>query len=75
MSPIIKSSDGEIFEVEVRVAQLFLLIKEMLDDLGVEETEVVSIPENAPEIRGVILGKILQWANHHKVKVYSCQYQ
>jgi len=63
----LKSSDGKVFEVEVNVAKLSLLFKEMLDDLGVDENEVISIPENGPVISGEILGKIILWANHHKV--------
>ena len=66
----LKSSDGAIFEVEVKVAQLSLHIKEMLDDLGVEENETISIPQNAPQISGAVLEKIIQWANHHKHKVF-----
>ena len=66
----LKSSDGDIFQVEVKVAKLSVHIKEMLDDLGMDENEVISIPQNAPEISGAILGKIIQWANHHKVFSY-----
>ena len=63
----LKSSDGEVFEVEVKVAKLSLHFKEMLDDLGVIENEVLPIPPNGPKISGEILGKIILWANHHKV--------
>ena len=68
-SPMIKlqSSDGEIFQVEVKVAQLSLYLKRMMDDLGIEVNEVISIPQNGPNISGTILEKIIQWANHHKV--------
>ena len=63
----LKSSDGVVLEVEAEVAKLSLTIKEMLDDLGVDDNEVIPIPKNAPEISGAILKKIIDWANHHKV--------
>ena len=63
----LKSSDGATFQVEVKVAKMSILIRNMLDDLGVHETEVIPMPQNAPEISGTILGKVIEWANHHKV--------
>ena len=65
----LESWDGKIFEVEVKVARLSLLLKEMLEDLGVEENEVILITQNGPKISGAgaMLGKMIQWVNHQKV--------
>lgn len=63
----LQSSDGEIFEVEVKVAQCSMTIKQMLEDLGMEENDEEVIP--LPNVSAAILRKVIHWANHHKVCV------
>jgi len=60
----LQSSDGEIFDVEVKVAQCSMTIKQMLEDLGMEENDDEVIP--LPNVSAAILRKVIHWANHHK---------
>ncbi|CAG7827704.1 unnamed protein product [Allacma fusca] len=60
----LQSSDGEIFDVEVKVAQCSMTIKQMLEDLGMEENDEEVIP--LPNVSAAILRKVIHWANHHK---------
>jgi S-phase kinase-associated protein 1 len=57
------SSDGESFKVERQVAERSVLIKNMLSDLGTDEEEF-EVP--VPNVRGSVLQKVLEWAEHHK---------
>ncbi|KAF0298438.1 S-phase kinase-associated protein 1 [Amphibalanus amphitrite] len=60
----LQSSDGEVFEVDVEVAKASVVIKTMLEDLGVDEGEEEIVP--LPNVNAAILRKVLQWASHHK---------
>jgi len=40
----LQSSDGEIFEVEVDIAKQSVIIKTMLEDLGMDESEDEPVP-------------------------------
>jgi len=58
------SSDEETFEVEVKVAECSMLIKQMLEMLGGDDKEDDTVP--LPNVRAAILRKVIEWATHHK---------
>jgi len=60
----LKSSDGEVFEVDIEVAKQSVTIKTMLEDLGVGEANDEVVP--LPNVNSTILKKVLLWANYHK---------
>lgn len=51
----LKSSDGEVFEVDVEVAKQSVTIKTMLEDLGVGESNDEIVP--LPNVNSTILKK------------------
>ena len=51
----LKSSDGEVFEVDVEVAKASVTIKTMLEDLGVGENNDEVVP--LPNVNSTILKK------------------
>jgi len=59
----LKSSDNEIFPVEMKVAQCSMTIKQMFDDLGVEENDE---PIPLPNVNATVLKKVIEWAKYHK---------
>jgi len=66
-SLILKSSDGETFNVEAKIIFCSKTIKTMFDELGHDEGEAEEeIP--LPNVKGEILTKVIEWATHHKVK-------
>merc|ERR1719436_1829777 len=56
----LRSSQGEIFEVECGVACMSTLVKNMVDDSGTDE----EIP--LPNVKTAILSKVLDYCKHHK---------
>merc|ERR1712014_555654 len=56
----LKSSQGEIFEVEPEVACMSTLIKNMVDDSGTDE----EIP--LPNVKTAILSKVIDYCKYHK---------
>lgn len=56
----LKSSQGEIFEVEPEVACMSTLVKNMVDDSGTDE----EIP--LPNVKTAILSKIIDYCKYHK---------
>merc|ERR1712039_1082034 len=56
----LKSSQGEIFEVEQEVACMSTLIKNMVDDSGTDE----EIP--LPNVKTAILSKVIDYCKYHK---------
>lgn len=66
---VFESSDGKKFVVTLAVATYSTTIKTMLDNLGLgmddegSETEVIPVPN----VKGSILEKILEWAEHEQV--------
>ena len=51
----LKSSDGEVFEVDIEVAKQSVTIKTMLEDLGVGEANDEVVP--LPNVNSTILKK------------------
>ena len=60
----LKSSDGEIFTVNVEIAKASMTIKTMLEDLGMEEDEEEIVP--LQNVNANILNKVITWATYHK---------
>ena len=58
------SSDGVIFTVDSDIVNQLTTIKTMIDDLGEGDDGGEIVP--LPNVRAVILEKIIQWATHHK---------
>eukprot|EP00437_Effrenium_voratum_P010787 CAMPEP_0181440926 /NCGR_PEP_ID=MMETSP1110-20121109/23233_1 /TAXON_ID=174948 /ORGANISM="Symbiodinium sp., Strain CCMP421" /LENGTH=67 /DNA_ID=CAMNT_0023564773 /DNA_START=57 /DNA_END=257 /DNA_ORIENTATION=+ len=56
----LKSSQGEIFEVEPEVATMSTLIKNMVEDSGTDE----EIP--LPNVKTAILSKVIDYCKYHK---------
>ena len=56
----LKSSQGEVFEVELKVACMSTLIKNMVDDSGTYE----EIP--LPNVKTAILRKVIDYCKYHK---------
>ncbi|KAK9321905.1 E3 ubiquitin ligase SCF complex, Skp subunit [Lipomyces orientalis] len=55
------SSDGESFDVEKDVAERSILIKNMIEDVGDDSTEIP-----IPNVTANVLKKVLEWCEHHK---------
>ncbi|XP_062551544.1 S-phase kinase-associated protein 1-like [Armigeres subalbatus] len=60
----LQSADGEIFEVETRVAKCSKTIKTMMEDLGMDEDYAEVVP--LPNVHSSTLRRVLEWANFHK---------
>lgn len=60
----LKSSDGEVFDVDVEVAKASVTIKTMLDDLGSDGDDDEEVP--LPNVNSSILKRVIQWATYHK---------
>jgi len=58
----LKSSQGDVFEVEPSVASMSTLIKNMIDDSPSEEDEEIPLPN----VKSTILSKVIEYCKHHK---------
>ncbi|XP_063992910.1 S-phase kinase-associated protein 1-like [Diachasmimorpha longicaudata] len=58
----LQSSGGEVFEVDVEIGKCSVTIKTIFEDLGMDEEEVVPLPN----VNSAILKKVIQWATYHK---------
>eukprot|EP01133_Synstelium_polycarpum_P005748 gene5748-6652_t len=56
----IESSDAKTFEVEREVADMFVAIKNLLEDIG-EDTNAIPLPN----VTGSILEKVIEWCVYH----------
>ena len=63
--PIInlRSADNELFPVDIEVAKKSMLIKTMLEDLGMDEDVDEAVP--IPYVNAAILKLVIQWATYH----------
>jgi len=61
----LQSNDGQVFTIDVKVAQCSMTIKTMLEDLGMSEDEADQ-PVPLPNVNGAILKKVLEWCTFHK---------
>jgi len=60
----LQSSDSEIFDVDVDIAKQSVIIKTMLEELGMDESEDDPVP--LPNVNAAILKKVIQWCTYHK---------
>lgn len=61
----LRSSDDEVFDIDVKIAKCSVTISTMLEDLGMPEEED-NEPIPLPNVTGSILKKVLEWAEYHK---------
>jgi len=57
------SADGEVVDVEGPVLKQCTMVKEKLEDLGIELTEDEIFPV---DVNSIVLKKVMEWAEHHK---------
>ena len=60
----LRSSDSEIFEVDVEIAKMSETIKTLLEDCCLNGNDKEPIP--LPDVNAAILRKVIEWSNHHK---------
>lgn len=63
MAKVVKleSSDSELFDVDVDIANMSLTVKNMLEDIGDSEA-----PIPLPNVTGKILLKVIEYCKYHK---------
>lgn len=70
----IQSNDGIQIEVELKLAQCFGKIRSVLDEMQTGQVGTDRITVVLDDVTGDILGKLLVWAEKHKVqKVFFCK--
>jgi S-phase kinase-associated protein 1 len=62
----IQSNEGEVFAVETEIAKKSGTIRNMLEDLGMEEDADNEEAVPLPNVSTNILKKVIQWSTHHK---------
>ena len=62
----IQSNEGEVFTVETEIAKKSGTIRNMLEDLGMEEDADNEEAVPLPNVSTNILKKVIQWSTHHK---------
>eukprot|EP01088_Endostelium_zonatum_P001203 TRINITY_DN114_c0_g1_i1.p1 TRINITY_DN114_c0_g1~~TRINITY_DN114_c0_g1_i1.p1 ORF type:complete len:183 (+),score=54.30 TRINITY_DN114_c0_g1_i1:32-550(+) len=58
----LESSDGQIFEVPKRIAEMSITVKHMMDDIDTSSEEV---PIPVPNVNGKILEKVIEYCKYH----------
>lgn len=59
----LKSSDGEVIAIDIRIAKCSGTLTAMLDCVDDYEEEMDAVP--LPNVSSAILRKVLQWAEYH----------
>ncbi|XP_065197843.1 S-phase kinase-associated protein 1-like [Sycon ciliatum] len=61
----LQSNDGEVFDVEINVAQQAVTIKTMLEDLGhTDDDDDEPVP--LPNVNATIMRKVISWCTQHQ---------
>ncbi|KAH8754622.1 negative regulator sulfur controller-3, partial [Diaporthe sp. PMI_573] len=60
----LKCNDGGIVTVELPVAKRSVLLKNLIDDMGVEKATAQPVP--LPNVAQPVLEKIVEWCKHHR---------
>ena len=60
----LRSSDSEIFEVDVEIAKMSETIKTLLEDSCLDDDDEEPIPLS--DVNAAILRKVIEWSIHHK---------
>merc|ERR1712024_92763 len=60
----LRSSDGELFPVDLEVAKKSMTIRTMLDTLDIGEDDDEEVP--ILNVNAAILKLVIQWATYHK---------
>lgn len=63
-SVTLKANDGELVKTQLLVAERSILLKHMIEDLGLDMATTTPVP--LPNVNGPVLNKILEWCDHHK---------
>ncbi|KAK7190119.1 S-phase kinase-associated protein-like protein 1 [Paraphaeosphaeria sporulosa] len=59
---VLTTSDNATLPVDRDVAERSILIKNLLEDLGVDNTEAIPIPN----VNEAVMKKVLEWCEHHR---------
>ncbi len=62
----LRSNDDQVFQVEAEIAKQCNTIKNMMEDLCIDEEDEEQEPVTLPNVNGAILSKIVDWCTHHK---------
>ena len=62
----IQSNEGEVFTIETEIAKKSGTIRNIMEDLGVEEGKDNEEAVPLPNVNTYILEKVLQWSSHNK---------
>lgn len=62
MSVKLQSSDGEVFHVDLKIAQQSNTLRTMIENLGMNDAEVIPLPN----VTAIILEKVIAWCATHK---------
>ncbi|KAJ0116428.1 hypothetical protein N8I77_008228 [Diaporthe amygdali] len=60
----LKCNDGGIVPVDLPVAERSILLKNLIEDLGLEAATTQPVP--LPNVTQPVLEKIVEWCNHHR---------
>ena len=60
----LKSSESDIFDVDVEIAKKADTIKNMMEDLGIKEDDAEPLPLLI--VNTAVLKKVIQWCTYHK---------
>lgn len=58
------SAEGDIFDVDPEVAKMSTTIRNMLEDLGMDDKDAEAIP--LPNVNSAILRKVIHWGEYHR---------
>jgi len=63
-SILLRSCDDMDFSVDTEIAKRSVTIKDMLENLGIEEDSDTPVP--IMNVRGEVLERVIEWCDHHR---------